>query len=344
MARRTGQPDALISTLQSRLLLELQSPDVAAMLQDAQEVLALLDHGAPTWDRNFSTRLLIMALLRLGRRADAERNLETVEKAAAHNGARLATHNAGQIRSALATASGRFAEGKALAAETAQRAGRHIPVVELGYVAQILAGRMEQGRLDEVIAALDGLDRLELDLPAWRAMRTGALAEAGRIDEASESLQQIMTDVTSIGDAGVVGPAPMTIRHLPEVCRRLGDTTSAATLLTHVTPWAGQMLVATWGLSIDGATDRAIGHLLATLGRLDEADTAYTSAAELEHSAGFPPLIARTHYWHARALLERNETGDHERARDLLDGVIEVASRVGMSQLHQQATSARALT
>jgi hypothetical protein len=91
--------------------------------------------------------------------------------------------------------------------------------------------------------------------------------------------------------------------------------------------------------SIDGAADRSLGHVLATVGRLDEAIDAYAKGAELERRAGFPPLHARTAYWHAETLLERGQPGDGHRAAQLLDETIEISERLGMSLQHRQAES-----
>src|SRR5262249_25490699 len=156
----------------------------------------------------------------------------------------------------------------------------------------------------------------------YQAMRAAALAQAGRTTEAAEQFDGIVDKFSSPDMNGMIGAEPMLIRHLSEICRQLGDSDRASIMLAQITPWAGQILVSDWGLSTDGASDPAIGPLLATLGRLDEADTAYNAAADLERSAGFSPLVARTEYWHAQALLERGATGDRDRARALLDDVI----------------------
>ena len=343
MARRTGQAEALISTLHSRLLIETHAPDVGAMLRDAQEAVADREHVGPMWwDRSFGMRLLTLALLRLGRRDDAERQLAILVPEAERGGLRISIQNALLFRSALATASGRFAEGKAVAAEAAQRAGRHAMIVELAYAGQIVNGRMEQGRLDAVIAGLGAtLDSLDFELPGYRSMLAAALAEDGRLDEALSELDRLARAAPTSDVERLIGHTPMAIRYVSEVCRHLSDQARATTLLAHVTPWAGQILVGSWGLSIEGASDRAIGHLLATLGRVDDADTAYAAAAELERSAGFPPLVARTQYWHARTLLDRDAPGDRERARALLDDVIDVTDRLGMVLLCRQACSCR---
>jgi tetratricopeptide (TPR) repeat protein len=283
-------------------------------------------------------RLLTMALVRLGRRDDAERELAIHLGQAEQSGHRISIHDALVFRSALATASGQFAEGKALAAEAAQRAGRHATIVELVYVSQIINGRMEQGRLDEVIA---GLNSVDLELPGYRAMLAGALAEAGRFDEALLELDRLGAAAPTSDVERLIGHTPLAIRYVSQVCRRLSDQERATTLLAHVTPWAGQILVGSWGLSIEGASDRAVGHLLATVGRFDDADTAYEAAAELERAARFPPLVVCTEYWQARNLLDRDAAGDRARARALLDDVIDVTDRLGMAFLNRQALASR---
>jgi class 3 adenylate cyclase/tetratricopeptide (TPR) repeat protein len=341
MARRTGDKHALISTLHSRLLLDVQAPDAWAMLRDAEEAVAMIDDSRPTTqDRTFGLRYLTMALLRVGRRAEAEKHLAAAMTKAEQSGLRMSGQNVLQMRSAIMTASGRFSEGKALAAEAAQRGGRHIVTVELGYVAQIVAGRMEQGRLSEVIDALAGLDRLDFDVPGWRAMLAGALAEAGRFAQASDQLDKSGAQFSAGEAESLIEHAPLVIRHLSEVCRRLGQTDRAAEMLAFVRPWAGQMLLS-GGLSIEGASDRALGHLLATLGRFDEADAAYTAAAELEQASGFAPLVARTKYWHASALAERDAPGDRRRAHQLLDDTIDLTDRLHMELLGRHAESLR---
>ena len=172
-------------------------------------------------------------------------------------------------------------------------------------------------------------------------MRAGALAEAGRLAEASAELDRFDEELSRGGTAGVIAGAPLAIRHLSEVCRRLGRRAEAAAMLTLVEPWGGQVLVSPWALSIEGAADRAIGHLLATLGRIEEADAAYIAAARIEREAGFPPLLARTAYWHAQALLDRDAEGDSQRSRALLDNAVELAAHLGMLRLRHDAASLR---
>jgi class 3 adenylate cyclase/tetratricopeptide (TPR) repeat protein len=339
MARRIGDRSALATTLRSRVLLRAYAPDAAAMLRDVQELVSLGPVGGEAITRDTAAvfRDQTTALLRLGRRAEAEVSVAIAAREAERNGLRMSQGGALFLQSALARASGRFGEAKRLAAEAGVRTEPH--EVQPAYGAQVLATRMEEGRVREVIASLQALGSSGIVAPAWEAMLASALADDGQRRKAAEQLAALLDDQPSrfLED----NDAPLTIRHLTETCRQLDDLAHASAMLPHVEPWAGQLFVITFGLSIEGAADRAIGHLLATLGRLDEADHAYTSAADLERAAGFPPLLARTEYWHARALIDRNAQGDHERAVALLDDVIGITDQLGMRRLAEQARARR---
>jgi tetratricopeptide (TPR) repeat protein len=342
MARRTGDEDAIAFTLRSRLRIEAQSPDAWAMVRDAEELTALGGaHGElMRWDHTGESRFLTIALLRVGRRTEAEHQLAIAREEAERNGLRMAAHSNLTLESALATASGRFAEGKRLAAQARRTSGRPIAQIELVYSAQILASRMEQGRLAEVIAALRQLGALENYLRGWQAMLAGALADHGERTEAQATLRRLI-DIELGDQPHDYHSAALTMRYLPEVCRQLGDRRSAARLLAPVSAWAGQILVVRSGVSIEGGSDRSIGHLLATLGRLEDADAAYAAASRRERAVGFLPLFARTGYWHARALLERGGRSDRERALALLAEVIEITTALDMALLCRQARRAR---
>jgi hypothetical protein len=80
--------------------------------------------------------------------------------------------------------------------------------------------------------------------------------------------------------------------------------------------------------------------VLGLLGRHDEAVGALTAGLALEESVESPPFTARTRYWLARALLQRNDRGDRERAEDELGRSIRTADGLGMKGL---ALAGRAL-
>ena len=303
MARRTGSDLAVARTLRSRMLVAAEGQDAHGMLRDAEEYLALVGEllgeveTTTGVDSGAAWRDVSCALLRLGRRAEAERRVEMAIERAEQSGVRLAVNGALILKAALATASGRFADGKRLAAEAAEDVGQNTALVQLGYTAQILAARMEQGRLSEVITTLRQLDSLDIAVPEWRAMFVGALADAGNHAEASEELHKLLDDPLTGFPAQA---SSLAIRHLTEACRLLGDSDRANAFLSHVEPWAGQILVVPVCTSIEGASDRALGHLLATLGRLDEADDGIYGSGRAGTLRRIPtarrpnPLLARS--------------------------------------------------
>ena len=270
MARRVGDPFALASTLRSRLTMNGGGPDAVSMLRDAEELVVLRRDGgnANFGDDAAEWRDMTRAMLRLGDRRAAEEHLAIASDRAKRSGT-MARCVAVMLESAIAAASGRFSDAKRLSAEGAAVGGRNIALVELGYTAQILAVRMEEGRSSEVVSTLRALDGLPVDLRAWQGMLVGALVECGERTEALARFQGLIAgpDLSIPRDYG----APLAIRYLAEACLSFGDATHAAALLPMVQPWAGQLLVVTAGTSIEGAADRSIGHLLAALGRTDEA-------------------------------------------------------------------------
>jgi class 3 adenylate cyclase/tetratricopeptide (TPR) repeat protein len=336
MARRIGDPATISIALNATMWVKSSVPDGQAVLRATEELYEIYRASDEATRARADLLLgLARALLRVGRRAEAEERLAEYRERAADRGSPAAVSNALRLEAAIALADGRFAESKRLAAESSHHRGRD-KIAQLANAAQILAARMEQGRVGEVIAELRGLVDV-LSLPASRAMLAGALADAGDHTQAAAELAELTKD--KCWGLPPDFTVALAVRYLPEVCRQLGDVARAEALLPLVTPWAGQLLVFAGGLSIEGASDRSIGHLLATLGRFDEAVTAYTDGARLERANGFRPLAARTSYWHARALLQRDAADDRDNARALLDEVVAVTDELGMRQLADQANA-----
>ena len=90
------------------------------------------------------------------------------------------------------------------------------------------------------------------------------------------------------------------------------------------------------------ATDTVVtmdaSHLLQTIAgiaaaagqRWDEAQNHFETALGLADEIPFRSEQAEARYWYARMLLDRNASGDREKARDLLDTALEVYREIGM--------------
>ncbi len=129
---------------------------------------------------------------------------------------------------------------------------------------------------------------------------------------------------------------PLTLAETAEIAAGLGATEHAERIADELEPYAGELVVTGIGILCLGAFDRYRGmllDLLDLLGRHDEAVAALTAALALEESIESPTLTARTRYWLARALMQRDERGDRERAADELGRSIRTADRLGMAGL-----------
>jgi hypothetical protein len=124
-----------------------------------------------------------------------------------------------------------------------------------------------------------------------------------------------------------------------ELVAGLGATGPAGALADELAGYTGEL--AAWGAVCWGAFDRYRGMMLGLLGHHDHAVAALHAALALEDSVGSPPLTARTRYWLARALRQRDDDGDAERAAAELARARETAEGLGMSGL---ALAARQFT
>jgi hypothetical protein len=129
---------------------------------------------------------------------------------------------------------------------------------------------------------------------------------------------------------------PTVYAYASEVAAALTATEPARQLYDAFSPWQGQLVVGGMGEACMGAVDRFLGMLSAAVGRWEEADSWFRSAAALEERVSSPPLLARTRYWHARMLAAREGPGDHDGAVILLERASLTTGTLGMKRLHRQ--------
>jgi hypothetical protein len=163
--------------------------------------------------------------------------------------------------------------------------------------------------------------------------------QIGALDDARRGFEELAPNRFAIMPRDLLWPTTMAL--LTETCVALGEREHAATLYEMVLPYSGLMVLTGGGSYCPGAADRYLGMLDTCLGRYEEAEPRFLTALELEDRFGAPPLMARTRYWHARMLLERDGPGDRERAIALLALALEAAEAMGMGGL---AAQAKALT
>jgi hypothetical protein len=231
-----------------------------------------------------------------------------------------------QWRVLRALMAGRFEEGEQEAAEVLELSG-DAPNFAMGYAAQLYVSRRAQGRADELLPGLVAYVEGHPDVPAWRALLAAAHAEAGRLDEARAELDRLAAHGFHVPRSWT---RPVTLALAAECAALVGDRERAAQLHPLLTPRRGQLLVVASGTSCEGAVDRYLGALEATLGDDRAADASFAAALALEEAAGGTALAVRTRAAHARALLRRPHP-DRATARRLLDEAERTATRLGMA-------------
>ena len=94
-------------------------------------------------------------------------------------------------------------------------------------------------------------------------------------------------------------------------------------------------------LIVAGVTDRLLGLLAHTMGKLDQAAAHFEDSLAFCRRGGYRPELAWTCCDYADTLLHRNEAGDRGKATALLDESLAISSELGMRPLMERVLSRR---
>jgi tetratricopeptide (TPR) repeat protein len=132
--------------------------------------------------------------------------------------------------------------------------------------------------------------------------------------------------------------------YLTDVCTFLGDRARAAILYQLLLPYAGRNVVVGNAAACYGALSRYLGALATTLGRWDEAAQHFEDALAMNARMEAWPWLAHTQYQYATMLLARDQSGDREKARELLRAALATARELGMCALEERITAPEVTT
>jgi class 3 adenylate cyclase/tetratricopeptide (TPR) repeat protein len=233
----------------------------------------------------------------------------------------------GTYRAMRAILDGRLDEAERVADETlavGQRA--QIPDAVANHTAQIVAIRLEQGRLHELVDLVAAFATDPDGLLAWPLLHSLALVEAGRTDEAADVLAAI--------DAERFRALPqddfwlLTLSLGAEAAGALGDRDRAAVLLDLLRPAAGHQVVVGGGVVSRGSVDRYLGVLEATLGHLELAEQHFAAAVAANDEMGAVVAAVGSRLDWARLL---RASGRRTRADILVEEAADIAERAGFT-------------
>jgi tetratricopeptide (TPR) repeat protein len=332
MARRLGEPRALLETLRTRLSLDRSPERTSERLALIDEMIALA--------RRIDDRQMLMELLAfriydcvaLGDGDSWERDLSLHETLAEESEEPFWRYNIRAMRTAQALHGGRFEEAEGLAMrafETGQKLG--VDNVEGVMGVQLFTIRREQGRLREIAPLVRHFVEERGAGAAWRPGLALIYADLDRLDEAQTEFDRLAD-----GDFAAIPRDSLwqtCLCYMAEVCDRLEDPARAAVLHELLRPYAEQTVVVGNATVCLGATSRFLGQLAATMGRWELAESYFQHALDLNERMRGGPWLAHTRYQYARMLQRRAADGDATRAADLIARAQAAARELGMQGL-----------
>jgi DNA-binding SARP family transcriptional activator len=335
MARRLGDPATLAYALEGRCE-TYWGPDALEERQAIATELIRVAESAGDAERTYAGHdCRFYTLLEAGDIPAAYQ---------AHDAATRLAHELGQAAQLWDTATrganlalfeGRFAEAERAIYE-ALELGRlaQSANAQLAFELQLYAVRREQGRLEELVAALD---RAADDYPAYpilRFVRVDVFTELGREGEARAAFDACAVDEFRL-DLGLDLQGLLSLSLLPETCRYLGAVDRAAALYDLLRPYSRHNATAAPELS-RGSVSRGLGILAAVMSNFKQAAKHFEDALEQNSRMGAKPWVARTQYDFAWMLSLRDAPGDAELAHQLLESCRTTCRELGMPALSTQ--------
>jgi DNA-binding SARP family transcriptional activator/tetratricopeptide (TPR) repeat protein len=325
LARRLEDPGLIATALSARCYVLLGSPAVEELRRSAIEAVS---RPLPPEGRFIPPHYALgVVAMQRGRRADLEREMEEIRRAAEDRRSRSLAVFLPSWEAAIALAAGDFADSHrhAIVARDLSSA----PAWRHAFSAYVVARRIELGRESDVI---DALLAYVAEVPHARAQRcilANLLLRRGDTDLALEQLAPLRDTSWAIDgwDSAVC------FRHLGEIAVAMPEPEMVDALLSQVCAYTGQLLTSFTGVTIEAAADRVRGQLLLALGDADGAVVALDGARLAEDSFGAHALAVRTAYWQARARLATHRRAKKAEARAMADYAAAGAEKLGMAAL-----------
>jgi tetratricopeptide (TPR) repeat protein len=335
MARRVGDQKALYYALVGRLF-TYQGPE-EKRLSDAIELAKLEeDIGSPEiviW----GPYILGHVYLTQGNISGANAALATLKKRATETSHPSPIWKVRIVEATHALMAGQFQDAKRLAHEGFDvgikvdkvNAGQHLATIL--NISQWLQGQLAD-RKEKIEISAKKYSNIPIYVSINALMQTvlshenEARSELGRLG--TNNFECIPKDMSL---------TPITLMNLSEVAVALGDARRASQLYDLLKPNAGRLLVAGLYSACCGATTHWLGMLAATMQRWNDAAAHFENAIETNARIGARPFLARSQHEYARMLIERNESGDKDKARTLLDEAIPTYSELGMPTFLEDA-------
>lgn len=336
MARRLGDPKALMVALYSRHIALAASVDIDEKLALATEMLHIARQIGDKERMLRAHYLRILDLMELGNTSAVDDEIEAYTRLAQELRQPVYLWPTPFFKSSRALMEGRFQESERLAREALAIGKKAQDVIApLFFEVQMNVLRVMQGQWEDREEATKRFIENYPKIPSQRAPLANLYCRLGRKEEARAELEQMAAD----DFAGLPrdGSWIVTLGSLAKVCSYLGDSRRAAILYDMLLPYSGRQLVTGSAAVACGSVSRFLGVLAATTSRWEEAVNHFEDALEMDGRIGARPFVANTKQEYAAMLLARGYPGDREKAHVMLDQALAIAEELGMKGVIKEA-------
>ncbi len=332
LARAAAEPAVLAEVLDARLHALWDPAAAEDRLAASSEIIDLARAADDDVHERHGMFWRFVALMELGRVAEAESALAAFERAAQVAGDEAALVMVTARHAMLASLRGRFGETLRLA-ERVLDSGRAAGLPDTADLYAALRGMvlLEQGTPEDA----DFITDLLLDAARHRpghlfeASLAGGLAAFGRLPEAAAELQRVLPQAL-----GASGPRWLAaIAALAVAASATSDTKAAGALYPALAPYRGRLVIQGGANWTAGPVSYYLGLLAAALSRWDEAADLFREAAAMAGQIGALPSLAHARAGLADALAARAGPGDAGSAEEQRQQARSIAERLGMTVL-----------
>ena len=294
MARRLGDPDALVSLLSAAALVNWPPERAAVRAAATEELLGLAGRGADLAAVWWARTMRLRDALEAGELAVVGEELERLERLADESHRTYYRWCLLVLQASRAIFAGALDEGERLAEAAAELNRRHGDDADQEHTVQRLALALQRRRpLDAPLAALRDYAGRYPGLPVWTALL--ARAEHGlRAGGDRPGAQRAVAALAADRFAAVLRTPDWlcALALLAEPVAATGDRDAIAALAEALAPHAERNAVMDDAWAAFGPVARPLGVLAAAAGRRDEAGERFAQAASLAARWGAPGVGA----------------------------------------------------
>ena len=329
MARRLGDPVAIVAALYGRHVILDGTTNVEERIAVATEILHLAERGGSKEMELLTRYRRILDLLELAEIPTVDKEIEAYTRLAEELRQPRYLWLATYLKASRALTEGRFDECERLGRQAlaiAQRA--QDPAAPLLFDTLMNVLRLVQGHVEDREEAIIRFLENYPKIPSQRATLANLYCRLGRREDAQREFEQVAAN--DFGNLPRDGSWVVTMANIAYICSYLGDVRRAALLYDLLLPYAGRQLVIGGAAIGCGSILRFLGILATTMSRWEEAVTHFEDALQMNTRIGARPFVALTQQEYGAMLLARGYPGDREKACDILDQALATAEELGM--------------